>query len=162
CPRSQPRLRRLRKLASPASTSSLPYQTKRVDGRDKPGPDAWRKAAETSFLGPDRLAQHALDFGGDVADALEDPLPLPPRHQLGLLAGDLAVVFDEILVLLDCVKRLAQRQRRLHWRSLGQEDTALHLGADVIHQEQRLVFRARGLLAEGLQVEIVERDHSLL
>ena len=53
----------------------------------------------------DRLAQHPLDLGIDIANARKDPLDLVRPHQLRLLAGDLLEVLDEVLVLLDRMER---------------------------------------------------------
>src|SRR3954468_22208450 len=116
---------------------------------------------KASALDADRLLQDLLHLGINLAHAIEDALDLLGPDQIGVLAGDALVVGDEILVLLDGMKCLPQIARCLHRRALGQEHATLHLGADVVHQEQRVILCAARLLTEGLLEEIIEGDHPL-
>src|SRR6266545_2284690 len=94
------------------------------------------------LLRADGFLQHLLDHRTDVADAHEDPLDLLGRDQLRVIAGDLLEILDKVLVLLDRVERPPQLTRRVHRRALREEDSALHLGRDIVHEKQRFVLGA--------------------
>jgi len=65
-------------------------------------------------------------------------------------------VIADAAEISNLAREQAQRVDRFARRAFGQHDDALQLGADVVHQEQRVEFPARGRLAEGLRIDLVE------
>ena len=111
---------------------------------------------------PDRVPQHLANRGPDGAYLVEDELDILGADEVRFLLGHALVLGDEVLVARERPVALAQVANRLVRRALGQEEAALELRGDVVHQEKGFEFLARRHRAEGLFVDIRVDRNALL